>query len=124
MSQWTKQELQKIAETDDLHISPFREDGKTYGTPTWIWSVIVDEALYARAYNGQDSRWFQAALKQKAGRITAAGITREVSFEVSSGPINNQIDDAYRAKYSRSPYLTPMVSEHARAANVKIVPRK
>ena len=33
---------------DDLHISPFREDGVTYGTPTWIWSVAVDDALYVR----------------------------------------------------------------------------
>jgi hypothetical protein len=29
MSKWQKDELRKIAETDDLHISPFREDGKT-----------------------------------------------------------------------------------------------
>jgi hypothetical protein len=35
-------ELRKIAEADDLHISPFREDGKTYGMPTWIWSVAVE----------------------------------------------------------------------------------
>ena len=28
---WPKEELRKFAETDDLHISPFREDGKTYG---------------------------------------------------------------------------------------------
>ena len=33
MSSWTKDELKKIAETDDLHIAPFREDGETYGTP-------------------------------------------------------------------------------------------
>jgi hypothetical protein len=25
----------------------------TYGTPTWIWSVAVDGALYVRAYNGR-----------------------------------------------------------------------
>lgn len=36
MSSWSKPELSKIAQTDDLHISPFREDGKTHGTPTWI----------------------------------------------------------------------------------------
>ena len=52
---WSKDELRKIAESDDLHISPFREDGKTYGTPTWIWSVVVDDALFVRAYNGQSS---------------------------------------------------------------------
>jgi len=81
MSTWPKGELNKIAGTDDLHISPFRDDGKTYGTPTWIWSVVVDGALYVRAYNGHKSQWYQAALRQKAGRISAAGITRDVSFE-------------------------------------------
>src|SRR5437016_1469371 len=81
MSRWSKDELSKIAETDDLHISPFREDGKTCGTPTWIWSVVVDDSLYVRAYNGQSSRWYQSAMRQKAGRITAAGITNEVMFE-------------------------------------------
>lgn len=41
MTAGSKDELRKIAEADDLHISPFREDGVTYGTPTWIWSVVV-----------------------------------------------------------------------------------
>jgi hypothetical protein len=73
MSSWPKDELKKIAESDDLHISPFRENGVTYGTPTWIWSVVVDGALYLRAYNGPSSRWYKAAMQQKRGRITAAG---------------------------------------------------
>jgi len=63
-----------------VHISPFREDGVTYGTPTWIWSVVVD-GLYVRGDNGQQSRWYQAAIHQKAGRIGAAGMTKEVVFE-------------------------------------------
>ncbi len=53
MTTWLKNELQKIVEADDLHISPFREDGKTYGTPTWIWSVAVDDELYVRGYTGR-----------------------------------------------------------------------
>lgn len=36
MTGWSNDELRKIADGDDLHISPFREDGETYGTPTWI----------------------------------------------------------------------------------------
>src|SRR5207302_9461995 len=116
MSTWSKNELRKIAETDDLHISPFREDGKTYGTPTWICSVVVDDALYVRAYNGQDSRWYQAAVRQKAGRITAAGMTREATFEPVEGQINDLIDDAYRVKYHGSPYLSPMMRPRARSA--------
>jgi len=60
MTAW-KDELDKIGASDDLHVAPLRDDGKTYGTPTWIWSVVVDGALYARAYNGKASRWYQAA---------------------------------------------------------------
>ncbi|MEZ4863842.1 MAG: DUF2255 family protein [Caldilineaceae bacterium] len=115
---WQDDELNKIAETDDLHISPFREDGVTYGTPTWIWSVVVDDALYVRAYNGQNSRWYKAAMQQQAGRISAAGMEKEVSFAPVDGPINDRIDDAYRKKYSSSPYLEPMIGKRARAATI------
>jgi hypothetical protein len=124
MSSWRKDELKKIAETDDLHISPFREDGVTYGTPTWIWSVVVDNALYVRAYNGTTSRWYKAAMQQKRGRITAAGITRDVTFEAVDGSINDRIDEAYRTKYKSSPYLPPMIGEHSRSATVEIEPIK
>jgi len=123
MAAWRKDELRRIAETDDLHVAPFRDDGKTYGTPTWIWSVVVDGELYVRGYNGKKSRWYQAALKQKAGRIVAAGMTIEVWFEPVDWPLNDRIDDAYRTKYKGSPYLDPMIGERARAATVRITPR-
>jgi hypothetical protein len=125
---WPLEELRKIAKADDLHISPFREDGKTYGTPTWIWSVAVDDGLYVRGYNGKESRWYQAAIREKAGRIRAAGITKEVTFEPVDGEINDRIndriDEAYRAKYKRSPYLKPMIGAKARAATIRVMPRQ
>ena len=123
MGTWSKDELRKVAEKDDLHIAPFREDGKTYGTPTWIWSVAVDNALYVRAYNGKKSSWYKAALEQKAGRITAAGMTKEVSFEPVDGAINDRIDEAYRAKYRKSSYLKPMIGARARSATMRVTPR-
>jgi hypothetical protein len=123
MTAWAQDELQKIAEADDLHIAPFRADGTTYGTPTWIWSVPVDGALYARAYNGRDSRWYQAAMRQKAGRVLAGGLTKEVAFEpADDAEINDRIDGAYRVKYRGSPYLNPMIGARARAATVRIIP--
>jgi hypothetical protein len=123
MTAWAEDDLRKTAGSDDLHVAPFREDGVTYGTPTWIWSVVVDGALYARAYNGRNSRWHQAALRQKAGRITAAEMTKEVAFEPVEGAINDAIDEAYRTKYRGSPYLDPMIGPRARAATVKIMLR-
>ena len=123
MTAWAQDELRKIAEADDLRISPFRADGTTYGTPTWIWSVPVDGDLYVRAYNGQSSRWHQAAIRQKAGRIIAGGLTKEVAFEPVGADLNDRIDEAYRVKYRGSPYLKPMIGARARAATVRIVPR-
>ena len=116
-------EVARIVAADDLHIAPFREDGTTPGTPTWIWAVAVDGELYVRAYNGARSRWHQAALSQRAGEITAAGSTHAVAFEPVEGAINDRIDDAYRRKYAGSQYLAPMIGARARAATVRIIPK-
>jgi hypothetical protein len=51
-------------------------------------------------------------------------MTKEVTFEPVDGSINNRIDDAYRAKYHGSPYLSPMISARARSATVKVMPRE
>ena len=123
MHSWNDDELRKIADADDLHVSPFREDGRTYGTPTWIWSVAVDGALYVRGYNGRDSRWYRAAARQRAGRILAAGLTKEVTFEPVEGAILDSIDQAYRAKYRGNRYLEPMIGARARFTTVRIMPR-
>ena len=122
MKTWKVEDLQRIADTDDLHIAPLRDDGTTYGTPTWIWSVVVNGKLYVRAYNGTASSWYQAAMRQKAGRITAAGATRAVTFAKADETLGPRIDDAYRQKYSSSPYLASMIGGKARAATVVIVP--
>lgn len=124
MVAWSGEELQKIAQADDLHVAPFREDRTTYGTPTWIWSVAVDDALYVRAYHGQKSRWHKAALQQKAGRIIAAGMTKDVLFEPADDALNAAIDEAYRAKYRGSSYLNSMLGARAGAATIRIIPRE
>jgi hypothetical protein len=123
MTTWAKDELRKIVEADDLHVSPFRDDRVTFGTPTWIWCVAVGDALYARGYNGQSSRWYRAAVQQTAGRIVAAGMTKDVTFEPADGAIDDRIDEGYRAKYGGSRYLAAMIGPRARAATVRIMPR-
>lgn len=124
MTNWKPDLLNRIAASDDLHIAPLRDDLSTFGTPTWIWSVVVDGNLYVRAYNGQASSWYKSAMKNKAGRITAAGETLDVLFDLVDGAVNDRIDEAYRSKYSASPYLTPMIGARARAVTVKINPNR
>jgi hypothetical protein len=46
---------------------------------------VAHGALYLCAYNGQDCRWYQAVLRQRAERVIAAGMTKEVTFEPIDG---------------------------------------
>jgi hypothetical protein len=48
-------------------------------------------------------------------------MTKAVIFEPADGPMNDRIDDAYRAKYADSPYLKPMISAGARSATVRVL---
>lgn len=119
---WRNDELNRIVASDDLHISPFRDDKVTYGTLMWIWLVVVDGNLYVLAYNGRSSRWYKSAMRQRAGRIQMAGMTKDVNFEPVDGAISDAIDAAYRSKYASSHYLAPMISDRARSATVRIQP--
>ena len=118
----TQEEIAQIALKDDFHIAPYRADGKTFGTPTWIWVVMVEGELYVRAYNGTGSRWYKSAIDQGAGKIEAAGLVKSVRFKPVSGKVNEKIDEAYRRKYSGSPYLSAMISERTKAATIQILP--
>lgn len=123
MTDWTSTDLAKIVSADDLKVSPFRDDGQTYGTPTWIWCVAVDGQLYVRPWNGKASRWYGAAMAQKAGRIVAAGQTYEVTYAQAGEEIFDAVDAAYRAKYPGAEYLPDMVDQGPREATVRINPR-
>ena len=117
----TAEDVKKIAKADDFHIAPFREDGKTYGTPTFIWSVEVDGNLYSRAYSGKKSSWYKAAIREKAGKIQGAGMERKVHFEpVTDEKTNKLVDEAYKKKYAGDEYLDDMVSETPKGATVKM----
>lgn len=121
METLTKEDIAQIAAKDDFKIAPFHADGVSHGTLTWIWNVSVEGKLYVRAYHGTSSRWYKSAMSQRAGIITGAGLQRKVSFtSVTDEILQGKIDDAYREKYSRSPYLGSMISSRAKAATVEV----
>jgi hypothetical protein len=120
---WPAATLAAIDAADDLKVSPLRPDGSTYGTPTWIWCVVVDGELYVRAYHGDASRWFAAATARPQGRIHAAGEVHDVIFEPTAPERDEAIDDAYRAKYAGNAFLTAMTTGRARTAGFRLRPR-
>lgn len=124
MAAWPTETVNRIATTDDFHIAPYRVDGETTGTLTWIWSVVVDGRLFVRAWNGTRGRWYRSAITQRAGKITAAGMEYEVEFApVDDADLRDRIDSAYVEKYADSPYLPPMIAAGPRAATVEVTPR-
>lgn len=122
--EWSDQQLTRFASADDFQVSPFYSDGKTYGTPTWIWSVVVKNNLYIRAWNGEVSRWHRSAVQQGAGRISLAGNHYKVQFiPLANEQINAAIDRAYQKKYAGSAYLNPMIQAGPRSSTLQVIPR-
>ena len=122
MNSWNENDLRAIAESHDLYISPFREDGTTYGTPTLVWPLVVDGEVYVRAANGQQSSWYRAAVSQKAGRIRVGGKNYEVTFEPGGNETARAIDAAYKEKYKGSSAVPIMQEEGPKSATVRISP--
>ncbi len=123
MSAWSTDDLCVIAENDDLFVSPLREDGTTYGTPTQTWALIVDGDVYVRAASGPQSRWYRAAMSQKAGRVRVADKNYEVTFEAAGDDVSDAIDAAYEAKHPGSTAVPIMQGDGPKSATVRIVPR-
>jgi hypothetical protein len=123
MSSWTENDLRAIEENDDLFVSPFREDGTTYGTPTRTWALVVDRQVYVRAANGLTASWYQAAITQGAGRVRVADKDHEVTFAEAPAEMADAIDAAYEDKYPGSSAVPVMQADGPKSATVVIEPR-
>lgn len=125
MTAWTTDELSRIEQADELRIAPERADGSLReATPVWV--VRDGDDLYVRSYRGRRGVWFRTATGRHQGRITAGGVTKDVSFSESDDrALSDRLDAAYRAKYGHysAEYVDPMVADGARAATLRLLPR-
>lgn len=122
MTSWTEEELHSINADPDFHLAAALPDGST---PKWvrIWSVPVDNKIYVRSFNGATGKWFGPALASRRGRISAGGITKEVTFTpVDDDTINKAIDQSYRTKYAGSPDAETMSTEPVRRNTLEVTP--
>ncbi len=124
MTTWTRAELDRIGNAEELQIASFRQDG-TLRNPRIIWVVRVGDAIYVRSVNGRTSAWFRGVQTRYEGHIRAGGVAKDVTFvEETDSDINDQIDTAYLTKYRRyASIVNSMVTPAVRAATIKIIPR-
>ncbi|WP_405585762.1 DUF2255 family protein [Streptomyces sp. NBC_01190] len=110
-----------FANTETVRIVTERADGGEVVTP--IWSVVVDGVPYIRSAYGPDSKWYRRV--QRAGRALFDGDERylvtidNVDDETTVG----KVDDAYRAKFAGSPYLSDLLAPEIRALTMRLTPR-
>src|SRR5687768_14440040 len=125
MTTWTRDELNKIGNAEELEIASLRRDG-TLRKPLPIWVVRVGDDLYVRSMNGRTAAWFHGVQTRHEGHIRAGGVEKDVTFvEESDCRINDQIDTAYVTKYRRyASIANSMVTPEVRSATIKLVPRQ
>jgi hypothetical protein len=122
MTAWTRDELTRIGDAEELQLASHRRDG-TLRRPVTMWVVRHGDDLHVRSVNGRTSSWFRGAQVRHEGHIRAGGVDKDVLL-VESDDMNDAVDAAYRAKYRRYASIVPrIVSAQAQAATLKLVPR-
>jgi len=122
MGRWTQEQLEHVATSNDFHIAPYREDGSTPGTSIWVWAVSLDDGVFVRTGN-PESRWFTAAVNQRAGQATLNGRTTRVAFEhISDDLLIDRIDAAFTTKYANDPYFSVTLLPRSRARIIGLTP--
>lgn len=124
MTTWTAEELNRIGDAEQLHITSLRPDG-TLRPYVTIWVVRAGNDLYVRSAYGPDNPWFRRAKASGAGRIRAGGLERDVTFAEPALDAESAIDAAYQAKYHRfGPQIVgSVVGEHAAHTTIRLVPK-
>jgi hypothetical protein len=124
MSAWTTDELDKIGAAEELELTTLRSDG-TPRKPVTIWAVRNADSLFIRSWRGENAAWFRSAQARAQAHIQAGGVDRDVHLVGTDESLNDQIDAAYRSKYTpvAPAYVEPMLSPQARATTLKLEPR-
>ena len=124
MMEWTKDQLDKVARTQEVQIASARRDGML-GKPVTVWIVRHGDDLYLRSVRGPKGNWFRSTQDRHEGRIQAGGVQQDVAFVDADHVIDDEVDAAYRTKYRRyaGSVLNSVLTPEARSTTIKLVPR-
>ena len=123
MSDWPREELDRIGGAEELQLASLRPDGSLRPYVT-MWVVRAGDELYVRSAHGLDNPWYRRAKASASGRIRAGGLERDVDFAEASRDAHPEIDAAYHRKYDHySPRIVgSVVGPAVRALTIRLVP--
>jgi hypothetical protein len=124
MTNWTNDQLDKVGRAEELQIASVRRDG-TLRKPVTVWVTRHGDDLYVRSVRGPGAHWFRGTRERHEGRIRAGGVQQDVTFVDVEHDIDDEVDAAYRAKYSRyaGSILNSVLTPEARSTTIKLLPR-
>ncbi len=124
MRTWSEEQIAALNHANSfvLRVSDVSSGEST--TDVELGMVIAEDDLYVRAYRGQESGWYQAAIAGGHGQIEVGDEAIDVVFtatDPSDNGLHDEIDSAYRNKYGANAQL--VTDATARAATLRIAPR-
>jgi hypothetical protein len=100
MTTWITEDLTAIDSATELLISTRRPDG-TLRSAIPIWHTAVGGVLYIRSARGPENGWFRRAVRSGSGRISAGGVTKDVTFELADPTVRDALTAKLHQKYDR-----------------------
>ena len=124
MTQWTSDQLDRVARAEEVQIASVRRDS-VLTKPVTVWAVRQSDDIFLRSVRGRSAHWFRGTQERHEGRIRAGGVQQDVTFIDAGHNLDDEIDAAYRAKYRRyaGSILDSVLTPEARSTTIKLVPR-
>src|SRR5712691_1055537 len=124
MTQWTSDQLDRVATAEEVQIASVRRDG-VLSKPVTVWAVRHGDEIFVRSVRGRSAHWFRGTQVRHEGRIRAGGVQQDVTFVDADHNLDDEVDAAYRAKYRRyaGSILNSVLTPEARSTTTKLVPR-
>lgn len=101
---WTAAELDRMGDAAELQIAGRRADG-TLRNLRIVWAVRLGERLFVRSVNGPDAAWYRGVRTRMQGYVWTGGVEKDVTVvdvdHTAGHALDDDLDDAYRAKYGR-----------------------
>ena len=124
MTQWTSDQLDRVARAEEVQIASVRGDG-VLSKPVTVWVVRDGDEIFVRSVRGRGAHWFRGTQERHEGRIRAGGVQQDVTFMDADHNLDDEVDAVYRAKYRRyaGSILNSVLTPEARSTTIKLVPR-
>src|SRR5260370_7673086 len=94
MTQWTSDQLDRVARAEEVQIASVRRDG-VLTKPVTVWAVRHGDDIFLRSVRGRSAHWFRGTQETHEGRIRTGGVQQDVTFIDADHNLDDSSDPPY-----------------------------